>query len=203
RAACGCFQTGSRIALVKRSDQRVELSGRDQCLVSPAEHAIGLTRCRCQDERRDREVSCAGCARDPLLARWVGAHLDPSSPGSHTPIVRYLYGAHKEQLSSPTAAASFRGRLCPYKSRNGSSAYASTSPWRRRKAATRRRPSASSALACSRSCAWKKRVTSSSNGTSASQAARAAKPVGPWLGSNSSPEVATPPSTSTSCASRR
>jgi hypothetical protein len=40
------YQTRSRIALVKRSDQRVELAGRDQCLVSPAEHAIGLTRSR-------------------------------------------------------------------------------------------------------------------------------------------------------------
>jgi len=36
------FQARSRIALVKRSDQRIELTGRDQCLVSPAEHAIGL-----------------------------------------------------------------------------------------------------------------------------------------------------------------
>jgi hypothetical protein len=45
------FQTGSRIALVESSDQRIELTGRDQCLVRAAEHAIGLTRCCCQDER--------------------------------------------------------------------------------------------------------------------------------------------------------
>ena len=100
KAVCGPAEPGyascdSDVLVTKRSDQRVELTSRDQCLVSPAEHAIGLTRRRCQDKRRDREVSCLGCARDPLLARWVGAHLDPSSPGSHTPIVRHLYGAYK------------------------------------------------------------------------------------------------------------
>jgi hypothetical protein len=53
RVASGLFQTRSRIAVVKRSDQRVELAGRDQRLVSPAEYAICLTCSRCQDERRD------------------------------------------------------------------------------------------------------------------------------------------------------
>lgn len=58
RAASGLFQTRSRIPLIERGDQRVELTGRDQSLVRAAEHAIGLVRRRRKDECRDREISC-------------------------------------------------------------------------------------------------------------------------------------------------
>ena len=46
RATSGSFQTRRRVALIKSSNKRVELPSRDQCLVGPAEHAIGLTRSR-------------------------------------------------------------------------------------------------------------------------------------------------------------
>jgi hypothetical protein len=45
------FQTRSRIPLVERGDQRIELTGRDQCLVRAAENAISLARRRSKDER--------------------------------------------------------------------------------------------------------------------------------------------------------
>ena len=92
---------------------------------------------------------------------------------------------------TPTTARHSRRREDAHKSLRGSSAYASTSPCPARNAATRRRPSATSALACSRSWGLTKRVAASSAGTSASHTIRNARPAIPLAGSSSSPETAT------------
>ena len=111
RAASGLFQTRSRIPLIERGDQRVELTGRDQSLVRAAEHAIGLVRRRRKDECRDRRP-CPSSARDPLLARRIRTHLDPSGPGSHSPHgtvlvrrVQALYATSLNEIRPPPTDA--------------------------------------------------------------------------------------------------
>ena len=91
----------------------------------------------------------------------------------------------REPVLKDAGSVAYRGRRARrprvrQRSFRGSSAYSSTSPCPARKAATRRRPSAISARAWLRSSAAKKRVSTSSTGTSAShaRAARAREAAG-------------------------